>query len=35
MNLTAVISEVIARYITMIEETPCKVLITDMKASLP
>ena len=34
MNLTAVMSEVIARYITMIEETPCKVLITDMKANL-
>jgi hypothetical protein len=35
MNLTAVLSSIIARYITMIEETPCKVLITDVKASLP
>jgi hypothetical protein len=34
MNLTAVMSEVIARYISMIEETPCKVLITDVEASL-
>ena len=35
MNLTAVMSEVVARYITMIEETPCKVLITDLEANLP
>jgi hypothetical protein len=34
MNLTAVMSEVIARFITMIEETPCQVLITDVEASL-
>ena len=35
MNLTAVVSEVIARYISMIEETPCKAHITDIKANLP
>ena len=45
MNLTGVMSEVISRYIprpldvaggyiSMVEETPCKVLITDLGASL-
>jgi hypothetical protein len=35
VNLTAIMSEVIARYITMIEETPCKALITDLKPEEP
>jgi hypothetical protein len=35
MKLAALPSEGITRYISMLEETPCGVLITDLKVDLP